>query len=463
MSVTSLETSTVEAFDEQLSGAVLEPGDEGYDEARTVWNAMVDKEPTLIARCSGTADVMAAVDLARDLDLLLSVKGGGHNVAGTAVCDDGLMIDLSPMNSVRVDPETQTARVGGGATWGDFDHEAQRFGLATTGGIMSETGVAGLTLGGGLGWLDRTYGLAHDNLRSVDLVTAQGELVHASENENPDLFWGIRGGGGNFGVVTSFEFELHEVGPEVLAGPIVYRYEDAAEVLRFHRDFMSDAPDEVQCMAIFVKGSPTLGLPEPLLGETVLILLPVYSGSIEEGEEALQPIRDFGDPVVDLVVPMPYTELQQLLDDQHSSGYRWYWKSRHFREITDDAIDTMVEYCHSDAPFFAVFNEWMEGAISRVDADETAFPHRDKMTLLTAEMRWTDPDRDDEHISWARDFHDAMAEYGVDDVYVNFMDRDEEERIPNAYAEKYQQLRELKSEWDPENLFRMNQNIKPAD
>ena len=456
-----LDTSTVETLDDRLRGAVLCPGDDGYDDARTVWNAMIDRKPAVIARCTGTADVIAAVDVARERDLLLSVKGGGHNVAGLAVCDDGLMIDLSQMNGVRVDPDARTARVGGGAVWGDVDHETQAFGLATTGGIVSSTGVGGLTLGGGLGYLARKYGLTHDNLRSVDVVTADGELVHASEDENPELFWGIRGGGGNFGVVTSFEFDLHEVS-EVLAGPIIHRYEDAAEALRFYREFMTDAPDEVQCYAVFGKGSPEMGLPEPLHGETVLLLLPCYAGPIETGGEVLRPLREFGDPIVDAVEPMPYVALQRMLDERNEAGHRNYWKSRNYRELTDEAIETLVDYCDSDAPFFSVFVEWMEGAIGRADADATAFPHRDKAFDISVLQLWSDPGRDDEYIGWAREFHEAMEPHAVDGVYVNYLDDDEAERVPEAYGERYERLVDLKNEWDPDNLFRMNQNIEPT-
>jgi FAD/FMN-containing dehydrogenase len=463
MATADLEEATVESFGDQVRGDVLLPGDDGYDEARTVWNAMIDKEPAVVVQPAGTADVMAAVDFARDLDLRLAVKGGGHNIAGTAVCDDGLVIDLSRMDSVRVDPDSKTAQVGGGATWGDFDHEAQAFGLATTGGIISTTGVAGLTLGGGLGHLDRTYGLAHDNLRSVDMVTAEGELVHASEDENAKLFWGLRGGGGNFGVVTSFEFDLHEVGPEVLAGPIIHRYADAADVFRFYRDFMSDAPDGVQCYAFFSKGSPELGLPEAFHGETVFVLLPTYSGGVDEGENVLQPLREFGDPVADAVQPMPYTALQSFVDDRWTEGKRNYWKSHFFDELTDEAIETIVEYCDSSAPFTSVFTDgWLGGAVGRAAADATAFPHRDKAFSLTIATRWTDPARDDEHIDWAREFHEALTPYASDGVYVNLLDQDDSDRVRDAYGEWYERLREVKAEWDPENLFRTNHNIEPA-
>jgi FAD/FMN-containing dehydrogenase len=462
MQATDIGTATVERFSERLRGEILRPDEEGYDEARRVWNAMIDKEPAVIARCRGAADVMTAVDFARDHDLLLSVRGGGHNVAGTAVCDGGLTIDLSPMNSVRVDPETRTARVGGGATWGEFDHEAQAFGLATTGGVVSSTGVAGLTLGGGFGWLAREHGLACDNLRSADVVTADGELVHASEDENADLFWALRGGGGNFGVVTSFEFDLHEVGPTVLAGPVIYRYEDATEALRFYREFMTDASERVQCLPILAKGRPELGLPDPFHGETVLVLLAAYSGDIDAGREALQPLRTFGEPLADAVEPMPYTALQRMLDEQHAEGYRWYWKSQYVDALSDAAIETIVDYCESTAPFFAVFGEWMGGAISHVEGSATAFPHRDRTASVTVEMRWTDPDRDDEHVAWAREFHEALAPDAADGVYVNYLSRDEADRVPDAYGDRYERLRRVKAEWDPENLFRVNQNVEPT-
>src|SRR6056297_1581076 len=282
-----LEDATIQSFGDQIHGDVLQPGDEGYDEARTVWNAMIDREPALVTRCAGASDVIDAVNFAREFDLPLAVRGGGHNVAGTAVCDDGLVVDLSPMNAVRVDPATRTARVQGGATWGDFDNEAQTFGLATTGGIVSTTGVAGVTLGGGLGYLDRTYGLAHDNLRSMDIVTADGELVQASEDENAELFWGMRGGGGNFGVATSFEFDLHEVGPEVLSGRLLYPYEAAPEVLRFYDDFMAEAPNEVQSYAAFLQGNSALGLPESLHGKTLFSVGAFYAGDMETGRDVL--------------------------------------------------------------------------------------------------------------------------------------------------------------------------------
>ena len=459
-----LEDTTVETFTGQIHGEVLQSGDASYEEARTVWNAMIDREPALIVRCTGTADVMTAVDFAREFDLRLAVKGGGHNVAGNAICDDGLVIDLSPMDAVRVDPDARVARVQGGAVWGDFDHEAQAHGLATTGGIVSTTGVAGLTLGGGLGYLDRTYGLAQDNVRSMDIVTAAGELVRASEDENPDLFWGMLGGAGNFGIATSFEFDLHEVGPEVLTGRVIYPYEAATDVLRFYRDFMLDAPDKVQCYAAFVQGNPMMGLPEPLHGKTLLSVIPFYSGDIEAGREALRPLREFGDPIADTIEPTLYTIHQQSADDLYREGDRNYWKSHMFDELSDNAIDTIVGHVESlPTPLTTVFFEWMGGAIAKADPDATAFPHRNATVSFTIAPKWTDPARDDELIGWAREFFEATAPYGLEDVYVNLLSHVEPERVQDAYGERYERLRELKREWDPNNFFQMNQNIEPAE
>lgn len=464
MAIEHIKQTTVENFAEQVHGQVLQPGDDGYDEARTVWNAMIDEKPAVIVKCAGVADVMAAVDFARDLDLLLSVKGGGHNVAGRAVCDGGLMIDLGGMDGVRVDPETETARVGAGATWGDFDHETQAFGLATTGGIVSTTGVAGLTLGGGFGYLHRKYGLASDNLRSIDVVTADGELVHASPDENPDLFWGMRGGGGNFGIATSFEFDLHEVGPEVLAGRLVYPCEAAPEVFRFNREFMADAPNEVMCYPAFVQGNPAVGHPEIVEGETLFGLLVMYSGDISEGREVLRPLREFAEPLSDTIGPTPYTEHQHSSDELYQEGHRNYWKSHYYHEVSDDFIETVMEHVDPlPSPFTTVYGEWMGGATAEAELDATAFPHRDKTFLFTIAPKWSDPQRDDELIEWAQEFHDALTPYAADGVYMNYLERDEDERIGEAYGKHHERLRELKSTWDPENVFRMNQNITPAE
>ncbi|AZH25156.1 FAD-binding oxidoreductase [Haloplanus aerogenes] len=454
--------SAVESFDDSLRGELLQPGDAGYDEARTVWNAMIDEEPSLVARCTGAADVCIAVSFAQDRDLRLAVKGGGHNVAGNALCD-GLVIDLSPMDGVRVDPEARIARVGAGATWGDVDHETQAFGLATTGGIVTTTGVAGLTLGGGLGYLARKFGLAHDNLRSMDVVTAEGELVHASPEENPDLFWGMRGGGGNFGVATSFEFDLHEVGPEILNVRLLYPYEAIPETLQFYDEFMSNAPNGVGCYAAILQGSPEYGLPERFHGETLLAFRGLYAGDVADGKDAFRPLREFGDPIADLTKPVPYTVYQQQADDLYCEGHRNYWKSNFYDEISDGFVETVMD--HTDplpSPYSTVFFEWMGGAIAEADADATAFPHRDRSFAFTVAPKWTDPARDGEHIAWAKMFHEALEPYAADGVYVNYMDDDEDERIPDAYGDRYDRLVDLKREWDPDNLFRSNQNISPT-
>jgi FAD/FMN-containing dehydrogenase len=459
-----LEDTTVETFTEQVHGEVLQSGDAGYEEARTVWNAMIDREPALIVRCTGAADVMTAVDFAREFDLRLAVKGGGHNVAGTALCDDGLVIDLSPMDAVRVDPDTQTARVQAGATIGDLDHETQAFGLVTTGGIMSETGIAGLTLGGGLGYLARKYGLTHDNLRSMEMVTADGGLVTASAEQNPELFWGLRGGAGNFGVVTSFNFDLHELGPEILNVRLIYPPDQIPETLQFYDEFMHGAPNEVGCYAGILEGSPEYGLPEELHGVTLLAFRGLYAGDISEGKEAFRPLREFGDPIADMTQPIPYTEHQQQADDLYCEGHRNYWKSNFYDEISDGFIDTVMEYTKSiPSPYSTVFFEWMGGAIAEPNHDATAFPHRDRSFAFTVAPKWNDPERDDEHIRWAREFHQSLEPYAADGVYVNYLSEDESERVSEAYGERYERLHALKREWDPDNLFRTNQNIEPAD
>jgi FAD/FMN-containing dehydrogenase len=461
MATANLAQTTVDSFTEQLRGQVLQPGDDGYDEARSVWNAMIDKEPALVARCTGAADVVAAVDFARDLDLRLAVKGGGHNVAGTALCDDGLVVDLSPMDTVRVDPDTQTAQVQAGATIGDLDHETQAFGLVTTGGIMSETGVAGLTLGGGLGYLARKYGLAHDNLRSMDVVTADGDLVTTSAEEHPELFWGLRGGTGNFGIVTSFEFELHELGPEILNVRLVYPPDQIPETLQFYDEFMREAPNEVGCYAGILEGSPEYGLPEELHGVTLLAFRGLYAGDVSAGREAFRPLREFGDPIADMTQPVPYTEHQQQADELYCEGHRNYWKSNFYDEISDGFIETVTEYTTSiPSPYSTVFFEWMGGAIAERSHDATAFPHRDRAFAFTVAPKWTDPERDEEHITWAREFHEALEPYAADGVYVNYLSDDETDRVPEAYGERYDRLRAVKREWDPNNLFRTNQNIE---
>ena len=460
---TPLDESAVEDLKERFRGPLLRPSDVGYDPSRTIWNAMIDRRPAVIAQCAGTADVIASVDFAREHDLLVAVKAGGHNVAGNAICDDGLVIDLSMMKSVRVDPEAQTVQVEPGVLLGELDHETQAFGLVTPAGLVSTTGVAGLTLGGGWGWLSRTYGLTIDNLRSVDIVTADGELRHASDDENEDLFWGIRGGGGNFGIVTSFEFDCHEVGPEVLGGPIFHPFEDAADLLRFHREFTANAPDELCCYAAITSAPPAPFLPEEVHGTTVLAFILCYSGPIEEGEQVVQELREFGDPIADLVGPMPYTDLQQIFDEDLKAGARNYWKTQLVEPLPDEAIDIVVDRASSrPTPTSDIVLEHLGGAIDRVGPEETAFRHRGGAFSFNVFPRWTDPEDDEAHISWANEFIDAIAPYATDGVAVNFLSREGDERVKAAYGDNYDRLVALKNEYDPENLFQMNQNIEPT-
>ncbi|ELY78077.1 FAD linked oxidase domain protein [Natrinema pellirubrum DSM 15624] len=459
---TPVDDGAIDGFREGLHGELLRPGDPDYDETRTIWNGMIDKRPALIARSRGVADVIVAVEFAREQEMVLAVRGAGHNIAGNAVCDDGLMLDLSAMQSVRIDPGAQTARVEPGATLGDFDHEAQAFGLATPTGINSTTGIAGLTLGGGFGWLTRRYGMTVDNLRSVDIVTADGELRHASETENADLFWGIRGGGGNFGVVTSFEFDLHEVGPEILSGPIVYAGEDARDVIRHVRDFNEDAPEEAAVWVVLRKAPPLPFLPEDVHGVGVVLVVTFYAGDMVEGAEVLAPLREYGDPIADAVGPHQYAAFQQAFDPLLTEGSRNYWKSHNFSELSDDAIDTAVEYA-ADLPsaLSEIFFAQLGGAMARVPSDATAYPHRDAEYAMNVHTRWEDPAMDDECIAWSRAFFDAMAPHATGGVYANFIsEATGEEDL--AYGRNGDRLAEIKAEYDPENLFRLNQNVEPA-
>ena len=452
----------IDAFRTGFRGTVLLPEDEGYDEARTIWNAMVDKHPAVIACCTGVADVMASVDFARETDIPLAVKSGGHNIAGNAVCDDGLVIDLAPMDSVRIDPEAKTAVVEPGATLHDFDHEAQMFGLATPVGYNSTTGIAGLTLGGGFGWLSRAYGLTADNLRSVDLVTADAELVHASESENEELFWGIRGGSGNFGVVTAFEFDLHEVGPEITSGVIVHPLADAADRIREYREFVADAPNELAVWFVIRHAPPLPFIPEEKHGEKVLIFAAFHSGTVEEGAAALTPLQELGDPIADAISPHMYEEWQQAFDGLLEPGARNYWKSHNFEEMTDGMIDNFVRYAElMPTGLTEIAVAQLGGAINEKAVDATAYPHRDAEFLMNLHTRWEDPADDDRCIAWARELYEAMTPHATGGVYVNFVPEEVgEERA--AYRENYERLAELKAEWDPDNLFRQNQNVEPT-
>jgi FAD/FMN-containing dehydrogenase len=425
---------------------------------------MVDRHPAAILRAAGTADVMRAVNVAREHRLLLSVRAGGHNIAGSAVCDGGLMVDLSPMRSVRIDPAERLARVEPGATLADLDKEAQAFGLATPLGINSTTGVAGLTLGGGFGWLSRKLGLTVDNLVSADVVLAKGALVHASSNENEDLFWAIRGGGGNFGIVTSFEFRLHPVGPEVLAGLIVHPYARAKQLLQGYRSVVMAAPDDLSCWVVMRKAPPLPFLPEDVHGKEVLLFPVCYVGDPARGASALAPLRALGQPIADTVAPMPFVQWQQAFDPLLAPGQRNYWKSHDLVQLEDAAIDVLVDSVgRLPTPHCEVFIGHLGGAVNRLPAAATAYPHRDVHFVMNVHTRWSDSAQDQACIGWARELFDRMAPHATGGVYVNFMPEDETQRVSRgAYGPNYQRLSRLKAKYDPDNLFRHNQNIRPA-
>jgi FAD/FMN-containing dehydrogenase len=456
-------TPTVVAFD-GFRGRLIRAGDDDYDSARAVWNGSIDRRPRLIARCIGAADVVAAVRFARRHDLEIAIRGGGHNVAGTAVCDEGIVIDLSAMRAVRLDLAGRRAWVQGGALWGDVDHETQAHGLATTGGIVSHTGVAGLTLGGGVGWLMRKHGLTVDNLLAVDVVTAAGELLRASEDEHPDLFWALRGGGGNFGVVTSFEFRLHRVGPTVLAGPIVWDASDAGEVLRFYRDFVRDAPDELGTVVRFGTAPPLPDIPERLHWRPVVMIGTCYAGSIEDGESALGPLRACRSPLLDLVGPAPYAALQSAIDSTVVHGWNYYWKSTHLPELRDDLVDVITEHafaCSSPRSYVALFH--LQGAVSRVAEGGTAFGNRQASHAITLDAVWR-PGEDfgERDTAWTRRFFAGLGRFR-EGVYVNFLGGDEDPgRVREAYGDSvYDRLVDVKTTYDPDNVFHHNQNIRP--
>jgi FAD/FMN-containing dehydrogenase len=457
-SAPTLDNGLLETLRTQLRGELLQPDDSDYDVVRQLWNAMIDRHPALIVRCAGVADVIAAVAFAREYDLLLAVRGGGHNVAGNAVCDGGLMLDLSLMKGIRVDPVARTARAEAGVLWAELDHETQVFGLATVGGTISTTGIAGLTLGGGFGWLTRQYGLVCDNLLSADVVTADGRFLHASAEENPDLFWGLHGGGGNFGVVTSFEYRLHEVGPTILAGPIFHAADDAQELFRAFRDTAATAPDALGGMAAMLTS------PE---GAPLAAFVPVWTGPLDEGEAVLRPLREVGSPVADLVGPMPYRTMQSLLDGAFPSGRRNYWKSGFLQNLDDAAIAVLSEHFRrAPSPYAGFGVELYGGAVGRVGAEETAFPHRSYPFNILIFTAWTDPAEDAANMGWGRELWAALQPFAADGVYVNYLGdavAEGSDRVRAAYGPAtYDRLAALKRAYDPTNLFCMNQNIAPA-
>jgi FAD/FMN-containing dehydrogenase len=445
-------------------GVLLRPGDPAYDDARVIWNAMIDRRPALIARCTSTADVMEAVRFAREQGLVVAVRGGGHSAAGKSMCDDGIVIDLSLMKGIRVDVASRTVHAQGGVLWGDYDHETQAYGLASPGGVISTTGIAGLTLGGGFGWLTRRHGLACDNLLSVDVVTADGECITASAHENADLFWGVRGGGGNFGIVTSFEYRAHPVGPIVLAALLGWPVDRAPEILTMHREATRTLPREMGMSAVFACAPPLPFVPEDMHFQPSVVVIAVYNGTdLDEGKRLLQPWLDL-QPAAQMVEPMPYTVVQTLQDGLAPPGRRSYWKSGYLPELTDDAIALAAEHgARVPNPFSLAELVLWGGAVSDVGRDETAFGERDARFLFNVIGMWEDEADDATGIGWAREFHAALDRLGTGGVYVNFLSDEGDERVRAAYGpEKYARLAALKAKYDPDNFFRGNQNISPA-
>ncbi len=462
--MTNLQSTKIETLKRNFRGEVLLSGDDGYENARQIWNSMFDRRPAIIVRCIGTSDVLNAVNFARDNNLLIAVKGGGHNSAGNAVCDDGIMIDLSLMRRVNVYPKEKTVRVDGGALLGDMDYETQLYGLVVSGGgIVSHTGVGGLALGGGFGWISRKHGLAINNLISAEVVTADGKLLTASATENPDLFWGIRGGGGNFGIVTSFEFRCVELGPEVYSGLIVKKFEDAKVYMQFHREYVRGLPDEMTAWMVVRHAPPLPFLPKDVHGKMVVVVPFVWLGNEAKGSQLVQPIREATTSHAEAIGTNPWVGWQSGFDGLVEHGARNYWKSHHLKELSDDCINRIVEFADSmPSDEIEVFIPHMEGAPSRVPEDATAYAHRKTPFVLNIHTRWRNASDDEKCLAWARDFHRATEPF-AQGVYVNFLSDEGEDRVRAAYTpEVWDRLVQVKKKYDPNNLFRMNQNIKPV-
>lgn len=455
--------SAIDALKGAMRGQLLQEGDAGYDDARRIWNATIDRRPSVIARCAGVADVRHAVNFARENEMLLAVRGGGHNIAGSAMCDGGIVIDLSPMKSVRIDPRMCRAYVEPGVTLGEFDHEAQAFGLATPLGINSTTGVAGLTLGGGFGWLSRRYGMSVDNLLSADVVTADGELVHADATHDPDLYWAIRGGSGNFGVVTMFEFELHRVGPDVYAGLVVLPFEQAMPALRRYKAAAAAMPDELAVWAVMRLAPPLPFLSADVHGKPIIAFALCYTGPIEDGARVAETMRELGQPYGEHLGPMPYTAWQKAFDPLLTPGARNYWKSHNFADLSDGLFDVAVGAIERlPSPQCEIFFGQIGGATGRVPVAATAYSSRDARYVMNVHARWDDPSEDGRCIEWARGFFEASAPFALGSVYVNFLTQEESERVAAAYGPNYDRLVAAKTRYDRNNLFRHNQNIRPS-
>ena len=453
----------IDTLKASVRGRIISPAETDYDEARKVWNATIDRRPALIVRCAGTADVIAALAFARDNGLLVSIRGGSHNIAGSAVSDDALMIDLSALKSVRIDPQAKRAYVEPGALLSDFDHEAQAFGLATPLGINSTTGVAGLTLGGGFGWISRKFGVTVDNLVAAEIVTADGTWRRVSADSDPDLFWAVRGGGGNFGVVTLFEYRLHEVGPQIYGGLVVYPLEQADQVLPKYREFVAQSPDDLTVWAVLRLAPPLPFLPESVHGKPVVVMASCYVGPVENGERALAPVRSFGTPYGEHLGAMPFAAWQKAFDPLLTPGERNYWKSHNFASLNDETFDILTNAVKSlPSTQCEVFIGAMGGQTNRVPVDATAYANRDSIYTINIHGRWSDAADDEKCKKWARDMFAAMTPHAIGSVYVNFMTGEEGERVKAAYGPNYERLAEVKRRYDPDNVFRSNQNITPA-
>ena len=459
--MTSRLNQNIQKLKGAVKGTVVRPQDDSYDKARQVWNAMIDRRPAVIVQCADAGDVGHAIRFAGENGLDIAVRGGGHNIAGYAVCDKGLTIDLSHMKNVRVEPGTKRAYVEPGATLADFDRAVQAHGLATPVGINSTTGIAGLTLGGGFGWLTRVYGMTIDNLVSADLVTADGAWIQANEGSHPDLFWAIRGGGGNFGAVTRFEFELHPVGPEILAGLIVFPFDQAKQVLTRYREFVDSAPVELNVWVILRQAPPLPFLSSEMYGKEVVVLAVFYTGDPAEGQKLIQPLRGFGNVLGEHVGAQPYTQWQQAFDPLLTPGARNYWKSHNFTVLGDGALDSMIEFGGKlPSPQCEIFVGLIAGVSNRVAPDATAYAARDARFVMNVHGRWNSATDDERCITWARAFFKASAPYASSGAYVSFMTEEEHDRVAAAYGSNYPRLVEIKGRYDPENIFHLNQNIK---
>ncbi len=456
----------VNKFKQKIKGNLIGKNDTGYDDARKIWNGMIDRYPLLILQCADENDVVEAVKFAQENEVTTAIRGSGHNVAGLGTCDDGIVIDLSPMKKIDIDAEAQTVKAQAGLTWGEFDKKTQEFGLATTGGLVSTTGISGFTLGGGFGWLVRKYGLTVDNLLSVNMVLADGKKVKASPKENAELFWGIRGGGGNFGVVTSFEYQLHKVGPEVFGGAIFFPVSKAKDLLKFYREWTKNIPDELSTMIAFITAPPEPFVPKELIGTQMIGVALCYTGSLKDGDKIVKPMRDFSSAPIDHLGPIPYTALQGMFDPSAPKGIHSYWKTQHLLDINDSAIEIMLENISkmkSLSPFSAIHIHHWEGAVKRGMKNDMAFAHRDTRFVINMVGLWQAGEDENKHINWVRSFSKSIQPYATGQLYFNFLADIKEDQIKAAFGEeKYDRLVALKNKYDPKNFFQINQNIRPT-